>query len=320
MKHLSKLTTASLSLLALLTFLLPPTPTSAEEPTEKSSNLQISPTARRLSLFPGDERDYEVVIKNIGTTPLTIKVSAAPYQALGATTPDFTDMTSQTQIARWITFTNETNFTLIPNDQRIVTYHISVPTDVAHGGQSAVIFAEGKPSQSSSTGITTTIRLASTLYASIPGDTRESVKITDTQFPRFFFDDAIAISSKIINSGNTDVESRHYITINQLFGEKVYENSQLYSAAANQTEIFSLGWKDTPPFGIFKVTYTVLAAGNKHSQSHIVLVAPLAVAITTLVILSLALILTLFLIYKKLSNPPKPSLPTPIKQKSQKNS
>jgi hypothetical protein len=106
-------------------------------------NLQITPTINKVTLYADEQTSHLFSVKNIGSEQLKFRVYAAPY-TVSATdnTPDFTEITSSTEIADWISFT-QTEYILDAGAEQIVEYRVKVPKTAPSGRQHAVIFAEG---------------------------------------------------------------------------------------------------------------------------------------------------------------------------------
>jgi hypothetical protein len=254
--------------------------------------LQLSPVSQKISMNPGDERDYELIVENIGSEDLHFRVYVAPYNVSGENYDlNFTEETPRTQITRWITFEEE-EYDLAVGKKQTVKYHVSVPEDVPDGGQYATIFAEssgetGQEEGTDSSGIKTVSRIGMIIYASIGGDTREGMSITDFSLPAFYFAGKITAATTIKNAGNTDFEAKYYFTVKSFFGDTLYDMVESHQILPDTERKIEMIWEDTPALGIFNVSYRAEIPSDSRETNHLVLVIPPFIVITVLLIIVL---------------------------------
>jgi hypothetical protein len=258
--------------------------------------LQISPVSQKITVNPGDERDYELTVENIGSENLHFRVYVAPYNVSGENYDlNFTEETARTQITRWITF-DQAEYDLKVGEKQLVKYHISVPEDVPDGGQYATIFAESngdnEQTETDSSGIKTVSRIGMIIYARIGGETREGMTITDFSLPTFYFSGSskIVATSTVKNAGNTDFEAKYYLTIKSFFGDMLYDRSESHQILPESERKVELLWEDTPSMGIFNANYRVEIPSDSKETSHLILVIPPFLLIIVFVIIVLAVI------------------------------
>ena len=247
--------------------------------TSPTAWLQISPVSKRAALDPGQEYDDEFTVQNIGSEEFDFKVSAAPYNVESGTyNLNFSDETTYSQIYRWISF-EETEYTLAAGEKQVVKFHISVPEDVAAGGQYATIFAESGGSDSDGGGIKTVSRVGMVLCAKISGEAREEAQVTAYDLPTFYssFDaPKLKFNSTVKNSGNTDFEAAYHIEVNHLFGgENVYTKDFTYLILPESERNSETIWENTPLLGFFKVAYSITLPGEaSRNETKLVIVIP----------------------------------------------
>jgi hypothetical protein len=255
--------------------------------------LQLSPVSQKISLNPGDEKDYTLTVENIGSEKIHFRVYVTPYNVSGENYDlNFTEETARTQISRWITF-EQTEYDLEVGQKQAITYHISVPADVPDGGQYATIFAESasEADQSIDTnGIKTVSRIGMVIYSSIGGDTREGMSIEDFSLPVLYFSGKITGSSTVKNAGNTDFEAKYFFTVKSFFGDTLYDRSETHQILPETDRKVEMIWEDTPALGIFNVMHRVEIPSDAKTATHLVVIVPPFLLISIFLIIALATI------------------------------
>lgn len=308
------LLTAFLS--ALLIF--PTTSVFAEESQEEAIErngtwLQLSPASRRLSLEPGKVLEDTLKVENTGERDIDIQIYATPYFVVAGTSdPNFEADNRYTQISRWITFLDDKGeyrdqlfLNLDVGESKDIRYKISIPEDVAGGGQYANIFAETIPDETQ--GITTSTRVGMTIYAGVAGETRTGSEILEVKSSHISFTGIVNVAADIKNTGNVDFQSSLEVTLSTLFGKDFAKDTAVVSVLPEATKVVSTKLEG-PKIGIFRVHYKVKALDAISEKTHLVFVAPLFVVVLGFILIGLLGIAIVYLITKKTKRKDKFSL------------
>jgi hypothetical protein len=272
--------------------------------------LQVSPTGRSISLKPGDTYDGEFTVSNIGSEPFDFHVYASPFSVVGESYEhDYLSEKNYNQIARWVTF-DTTDYSLAVGASQTIPYHISVPADVLGGSQHAILFAESKASDASSSdpsatggGVKAISRVGTRLSASIAGETSQGVQITEYSFPSLYvaFDGPnISATSKIKNTGTTDLDAQYQYEIKPFFGDTpLFGDVETVLIYPDSEFRHAFNWTETPLLGLFSVTYSVTARDISMSESRVILVIPAWLVIIFILLLTSLVILIILKVKKR---------------------
>ena len=298
-------------------------PVAAEGEESKTTWLQVSPTAVRLtlepgqSINPGDDRcpneideGCAVKVTNAGETPFTFRVYASPYKVTGedyALSFDEEDSDSYTQIYRWISFqdqdgnyVSEIRRSINPGETVTIPWRVEVPQDLPGGSQYGVIWAQTvRDGELTSTGVQTISQAGMVISARSTGDTREAADITEYDMQRFAFGGGLTASATVTNTGNTDFEAYYSYTAKTLFGKEIYSESDHVSAYPETTYHLDVNWQDIPFLGIFQVNFRVSAADSVVEESHVVVVMPVFIMVLLILLLTVIIVWIIILIRKR---------------------
>ena len=165
-------------------------PVSAANKSDKPVHMEISPAKQKLKLEKGQSFVSSFKIRNIGTEKFSYRVSAAPYTVIDEQyQANYNDTTNNyAQMANWITFDDKLKEgTLEPGASVDVPFTVTVPKDVASGGQYAAIMSKTSDGNDPNSIIQTVNGLAMILYADIAGDTRTGGSIINNNVNSFVF-------------------------------------------------------------------------------------------------------------------------------------
>lgn len=298
-------------------------PVAAEGEADHSTWIQVSPTAVRLTLEPGQDitpgsdscpneidAGCAIEVKNSGTEPFTFRIYASPYVVTGENYElsfSADSSTSYTQIYRWISFQDESgNF--VPEIQRSVNpgetvtipWQVDVPEDLPGGSQYGVVWAQTvRSGEATSTGVQTVSQAGMVISARSSGDTRETADITEYDMQRFAFGGGLSASATVTNTGNTDFEAYYTYTAKTLFGKEIYTESDQVSAYPETTYHINIDWQDIPFLGIFQVNFRVSAADSVAEETHVVVVMPVFIMVLLILLLTVIIVWIIILIRKR---------------------
>jgi hypothetical protein len=286
-------------------------------------SISISPVNKVVELEPdtvydGDEFKFKVT--NNGKTPMNFEVYASPYSYTYSEEDDeyrlgFSNQSNYTQITRWITFRDTegnyvttTKFQAEPEGSVEVYYRISTPSSLPAGGQYAVLFAHTLSATTDSSGIKTEASPGFVVYGHSKGETIIEGSVSNSIINQTIEKDGevvnlINASSKIKNEGNVDFMAQGTLKVEGIFGRTYYEtpSSQARISVIPETELtVSDVWDDTPYFGLFKATWTVMAAGKTEEPiTKMILIMPAPVLIIMILLLTIIIVWIIILVRKR---------------------
>ena len=277
------------------------------EPTEDNelstaATIEISPVIKRIKLNPNEKQEGTITVKNTSKEPLKVAIYATPYSDNEDGTRNFEATTSFTQLSQWITIKSPTgeyqksvNYTIYSNETKDISYKISIP-EFAGGGQYAVLFVETVPDDNTSNPIQTSSRVGMTIYATINGEIIRSAEISEIHAGTTS-DKKIGVQAKIITAGNIDFQASINLTVSSAFGKTLYNDSVIQAIFPETTREVNITWKDTPFFGLYRISYTVKALDEVKTEERLVLVTPIP-----LIILAPILAVVIVLLIRTLKN------------------
>jgi len=265
----------------------------------------------------GDAMEKEVRVTNQSGADTKVRVYATPYSVQGNDySPNFSNETSRTQIARWINFDEgETGKTITDNDtpkveypiaqgeEITVKYTIDVPKDSPNGGQYAVIFIEsaGESGNVTSSGINAVYRVGIIIMANINGVTRDGAEIRSTKIPIFYINNEKEVRGDAIvaNTGNTDIPFVQEFKISTLFGREVFTETKSFDVFPDTERANKLVWEDAPSIGIFKASYKVIGLDQVEERNTIIIIMPVFAIIILLLLLTTTIVWLIIVLRKR---------------------
>jgi len=281
-----------------------------------SVGIKVSPVSERLLMNSGDKVEKTVRVTNQSGVDTKVRVYATPYSVQGNDySPNFSNETSRTQLARWISFDEgEIGKTITDNDvtkvefpieqgQEItVNYTINVPKDSPNGGQYAVIFIEsaGESGNVTSSGINAVYRVGIIIMSNINGVTRDGAEIRSTKIPMFYINNEKEVrgDALVANTGNTDIPFVQEFKISTLFGREVFTETKSFDVFPDTERANKLVWEGAPSIGIFKASYKVIGLDQVEERSTFIIIMP-AFAIIILLLLLTTTIVWLIIVLRK---------------------
>ncbi len=282
------------------------------------TSISISPVSKVLQLDPNSTYDDILKVSNDSKEPVTFEVYAAPYSYVYSEENDsyslgFSSENSYTQITRWISikdtngnYAKKPTFTAAPGESVEVSYRIKTPDSIPAGGQYAVLFAHTLSSTVDTNGLKTEASPGMVIYGrTTSGETIITSEINNIVINRTITKNVstdedgqdvqkstilnhINASAKIKNTGNLDFNARGILKVEGIFGAVHYEtpeNKAIVSIIPEAELMVSDEWEDTPDFGIYKVTWTVIAGNEtKVEEMMVFLISPSAIIITIILL------------------------------------
>lgn len=283
-------------------------------------SISISPVSKVLDLEADSVYEDSFKVTNNSKSPMDFEVYASPYSYTYSEEDSeyklgFSNQSSYTQITRWITFKDAsgnfvatTRFQAQPESSAEVTYRITTPASIPAGGQYAVLFAHTLSATTDASGIKTEASPGLVIYGRSKGETLIEGSVSGSVLNQTIEKDGetlsiINASSKVKNEGNVDFMAQGVLRVEGIFGRVYYEtpSSQGRISVIPETELtVSDMWEDTPYFGLFKASWTVMAAGKTEEPiTKMILILPAPVLIFMILLLTIIIIWIIILIRKR---------------------
>ena len=288
------------------------------------TSLTLTPVSRILKISSNSIYDGSLAVTNDGEEEMKVKVYAAPYSYVYSEEENlyklgFNSENNFTQISRWITvkdvdgnYVTEPSFKIKAKETLNVDYRITTPNNVPAGGQYAVIFVQTISDNVNSEGIHTEASAGMVLYGhSTEGEAVVAPKISDLVIGQNR--DASESQSgnghnfyataKVKNEGNVDFYAKGTLKIEPIIGFGSYETEAsggMISVIPESERIVGDEWKETPNFGIYKITWTVTAGEETETIDQVIfLISPISIIITILVLTFIVIVLIIVLRKRK---------------------
>lgn len=287
----------------------------SETATPKTS-LTLMPVSRTLQIASNSSYDGTMSVSNDGTEEVKIEVYAAPYSYVYSEDEDsyklgFSNENNFTQITRWIkikdndgNYVERPSFTIPAGETLNIDYRIDTPNNIPAGGQYAVIFAQTISGSTNASGIKTEASAGIVIYGhSAEGTIDVSAEIRDMEIGQGTKSDGSNNANnnlygfaKVKNTGNIDFFARGVLKVEPIFGFGGYETAS-NSNSGNSPSVIPEServvideWKETPSFGLYKVTWTITAGENTETIEKVVFLINPIIAIIAIIVLTIIVI------------------------------
>lgn len=308
------------------------TTTSEEQPEVQqimsaATSISISPVSKILQLEPNTIYEDSFKVTNNGGGTMDFEVYASPYSYSYSEADDeyrlgFSNENSYTQITRWITFADangnyveKAQFQAQSGESVEIHYKISTPSSIPGGGQYAVLFAHTLSNSTAASGIKTEASPGLVVYGRSTGNTITSSEIRDLTVSQSLSADdedgtVVKATAKVKNTGNVDFMAQGRMVIQGLFSRTYCEADTRVSVIPETELSVSAVWTKqdskenencagAPYFGIFKATWTVMAAGESQTITQAILIFPIPIIVLTILLLTTIIIWIIMFIRKR---------------------
>lgn len=303
-----------LSLISLFGFGVLAANTYAEEENSEvdtsGTSISLEPSHKTFQISSNSVYEGSFKFKNDGDNELKIEVYVAPYSYVYSEEEDiyklgFNNENNFTQITRWITIKDESGnyvehptFTVPGKESLEIEFRISTPNNIPAGGQYAVIFAQTVGGSVTTSGIRTEASAGMLVYGhSSEGEAVTSAEISNLSIKPGLRDktntnqSGYYASAKVKNAGNIDFNAIGKLKVEPIIWGSSYEAPQVvFSIIPESERIVEDEWKDIPAFGLYKVTWTVEAAGQTESIERIIFIMSPVFMIITIILLTFLII------------------------------
>ena len=291
--------------------------TYAEGEGSSGTSISLTPVSKILQISSNSIYDGNFEVKNDGDSKIKIEVYAAPYSYVYSDEEDtyklgFSNENNYTQISRWITFLDssenyveKTTFSIEPHEALTVNYRISTPSSIPAGGQYAVIFAHTLSEVVSTGGIRTEASPGLIVYGrSTEGETVISSEINNMSIQQSVTEgntvrNNFYASAKVRNAGNVDFTAVGKLTVEGLFGGSFEIADSRLSIIPDTELLISNELKETPSFGIYKVTWTVEAGESSETITKTIFLIPVWLIILVIILLTILTIWIIMVVRKR---------------------
>lgn len=185
--------------------------------------ITISPLNFELTANPGDSLENKIRVSNPTKNIISVKMEVEDFTAMGELGQvSVEEQENQTySLKRWVK-TSPTVFSLKAGEQKFVTFTINVPKNAEPGGKYgsvlAVITGTTGPK---ATGATITTKVGALVLLSVSGKIKEELNVKEFSAPKFSEYGPITFVIRFENTGTVHVRPRGFVTITDLFGNKV---------------------------------------------------------------------------------------------------
>lgn len=296
-------------------------PATSDDATSVSgTSISLMPVSKVLQISSASVYEDKITVSNDGGEEIKIEVYAAPYsyvfsESEGIYKLGFNNENNYTQITRWISFdtgngewATKAEFTVPAHGSLDVKYKISTPDSIPAGGQYAVIFAHTLTGVVSSNGIKTEASPGMVIYGrSNEGETKISAGVSDLKVGYGTVEndsrkDVFYASAKVKNDGNVDFSAVGKLRVESILGGGNYEtpsNAGRISVIPEAELTVSDEWKDSPSFGLYKVSWTVTAGESTETIETIIFVNPLPAIIVLILVLTIIIVWVTIVVRKR---------------------
>ncbi len=290
-------------------------PVMAEEDSsaEKSTSyMTVSPMNEQIILVPGETYTGSIKVANPGSSSGALKyiVKVGSFSETqdensedGNGAIDTDTVTSYNQMVNWITLDREGG-EIQPNEADTITYTIKVPEGVPGGGQYASIVVQNDTREQGGGGgvnIQSNVQIASLIYATVAGETKEEGDILSNDVPGFIASGPLKTTSLVRNDGNIHAKVEYTLQVWPLFSdEEICTNEEKPGGAVvlPGTKEYHVESCEVGTMGIYNVRQTVKIFGNTSIIDKKLIVCPIWMMIVIVACL-VAIIVAIVLIVRK---------------------
>lgn len=232
---------------------------------ESSSTLKIAPSIFEVTLNPGEIQTQKVTLANLSATPVNISSEIDNFSS--ATTegaPQF--VPSKTGVANWINL-KESNFSLSANEEKSVSFTISVPENTEPGGYYGAIFFKETPVQvNDNRQLGVVNQIGTIILITVSGPVTKSGEILSFTGPKFPSHGPINFSVLFKNTGTVHYKTKGKIILyrgNKNIGEI---NLAEHLVLPQNLRSWQAKWPTIYRFGKFRAQL-ILQDGNGQTLS-----------------------------------------------------
>jgi hypothetical protein len=217
-------------------------------------------------------------------------VYVTPYRVINEEyDPSFTYIPGATDATKWVKLSSSGGY-IQAGQEVTVNYTISIPSTALPGGYYIAVFAQTNFPKAA-VGVTLNERVGQIFYMQVAGPAVNRGQII-TWKSNFLQYPPLTSELRIENSGSVHFKANIYVAVKDIFGGTKYSLSTLKVVLPQTIRLVNIPWKNSPSFGLFKLSGSVGFLGKNHILStKYVLVMSRTVRICVLVAFILIVIL-----------------------------
>ena len=236
---------------------------------------------------PGETYTGSILVINPvnSTEDFEYWVYVAPYGVEGQDyKANLTTETTRTQLARWITFEEESGV-IEPNGSKEVKFTVKVPENAPGGGQYAAVIVSKNTAtgtKEANVAVNDVFELASLIYGQVDGETVHKGEIVENNVPGFVTGAPIVLGALITNEGNIHENATIIIKATNFFnGDVIVEGDaeEHYYSEIIMPETTRYITREIneglPLLGAAKVEQTIYYQGTSSKEEKTVIICPI---------------------------------------------
>ncbi len=230
-----------------------------------SQVLTISPAIQELKLEPGSVSKGTFNVINQGTEPFSFKVYATPYSVTGEDyTPDYNILPGAPTPITWFKFSVPASV-VAPGQSVTESYTVTVPKNIQEGGYYSVGFAETLNPKVQQ-GVTINERVGTLFFIQVGNNVVKKGDLINWK-SKFLQEPPLSSSFKLTNSGSIYYKAEYQYKVSDIFGSTKYYTVGQKVILPQATRKLTIPWRNSPSFGLFKVSGNVKFLDSDHKLS-----------------------------------------------------
>jgi hypothetical protein len=251
---------------------------------EGGSGLQITPTRTEMSLLPGEQKEFEITVKNVTQGPVDVKSAFNDFESDGVTGEPQIVVDPNREIGNSMKdyVKGLEDFSLKKDESKNVKLTVDFPAESSPGGYYGVVRFQAVPQGQGEgeTQVSLNASVASLLLVEVSGDIKEQIQIdsinscnlSDDQLKEaatkcenskslFFATNPTAASIKIANQGNSFTRPFGRVTVNrgssEVYAYELNNKEPRGVILPGSTRIFTDKIENVNKFGKYTITANI---------------------------------------------------------------
>jgi len=256
-----------------------------------AGGIQISPLTFKYEIKPGESQTGTIFVKNLNSEDLDYLIESENFSVVsddGA--PSFSGnnvLNAGSSLASWITIEKDQTGTVLPSEEKSISFTITAPSDAEPGGHYAAIFAKQvKKTAEGQTQLGISSRVGTLMLVTIPGEVQKSAEIVEFISPKSVWKGPVDFTMKVKNTGNIHFDSTATISVKSMFGKIAKVDMGTHTILPDNLRNFAGTWTSKYPFGRYSVSAVATDAnGDSMTKTAVIWALPLVIVVPVLVAL-----------------------------------